>query len=250
MTNETLLETYQSVKELIANNLQEKGVEASSNDGLTTLAGKILDIETQEPEEPNPRVDIPVVIMFSDNDNEDLMRPDNVEVHLYADGAEIDCVSIDSSMGWRYTFTDWPKYKADLSQIRYQIACDPVPAYTIEVRGYTVTCTFQQEQKSLTVRKVWADDSNLQRVRPTTLYVTLKRNNENYTTVSLSEDNGWEAIISVPTYYNREEAEYSWVESEISYYVLQEKVTQGNTTIFTNALQQRPEEPSNPKTPK
>ena len=44
MTKETLLETYQSVKELIADNLQEKGVDASPNDGLTTLARKILDI--------------------------------------------------------------------------------------------------------------------------------------------------------------------------------------------------------------
>lgn len=195
--------------------------------------------------------DIPVVIMFSDNDNEDLMRPDNVEVHLYADGVQIASVSIDSSMGWRYDFTDVPRYnEADLSEIEYQINCDPIPTYTTEIRGYTATLTFHQEQKSLNVQKVWLDNNNLQRVRPTTLHVTLKRDNENYTTVSLSEDNGWSATISVPIYYNGEEAEYSWTEGEISNYVLQETVTQGNTTTLTNVLQQRPEGPSGPKTPK
>ena len=66
----------------------------------------------------------------------------------------------------------------------------------------------------------------------------------------LKDDDGWSATISVPIYYNGEEAEYSWVESEILYYVLQERVTQGNTTTLTNVLQQRPEGPSGPKTPK
>ena len=156
MTNETLLETYQSVKELIADNLQEKGVEASPNDGLTTLARKILDIEVQ----------------------------------------------------------------------------------------------FHQDQKSLTVGKVWDDNSNSEGLRPTSLGVVLKRNNENYRTVILKEDDGWSATISVPIYYNGEEAEYSWVEGEISNYVLQETVIQGNTTILTNVFQQRPEKPPSGKTPK
>lgn len=44
----TLLETYQSCKELIAENLQQKGVQADSSEGLTTLANKILDINTNQ----------------------------------------------------------------------------------------------------------------------------------------------------------------------------------------------------------
>lgn len=155
MTNETLLETYQSVKELIANNLREKGVEASSNDGLTTLAGKILDIEVY------------------------------------------------------------------------------------------------QEKKSLTVQKVWIDDNNLQRVRPTSLGVVLKRNNENYRTVVLKEDDGWSKTISVPIYYNGEEAEYSWVESEIPGYTLYSIEVDNNITTLTNANPPSvPENPPSGKTPK
>ena len=41
----SLQEVYVSVKGIIADNLESMGVEASSSDGLTTLAGKILDIE-------------------------------------------------------------------------------------------------------------------------------------------------------------------------------------------------------------
>lgn len=209
--------------------------------------------EIEEQNQLDEMADIPVVIMFSDNDNEDLMRPDNVEVHLYADGVEVDSVLIDSSMGWRYDFTDCPRYnEADLSEIEYQINCEGIPFYTTEIRGYTATLTFHQEQKSLTVQKVWTDNNNSEGLRPTSLGVVLKRNNENYRTVVLKEDDNWSATTSVPIYYNGEEAEYSWTEGEISNYVLQETVTQGNTTTFTNVLQQRPgpEYPSNPKTPK
>ena len=225
----------------------------SLSNNATSLFNLLLDFQQAE-EEPNPldeMVDIPVVIMFSDNDNEDLMRPDNVTVRLYADGVEVDMVSIDSSMGWRYTFTDEPRYnQADLSEIEYQINCDPVPAYTKEIRGYTVTLIFHQEQKSLTIQKVWSDDNNSEGLRPTSLGLVLKRNNENYRTVVLKEDDNWSATTSVPIYYNGEEAEYSWVEGEISYYVLQEMVTQENITTLTNTLQQRPENPPSGKTPK
>ena len=41
----SLQSTYLSVKGIIADNLESMGVDASSSDGLTTLAGKILDIE-------------------------------------------------------------------------------------------------------------------------------------------------------------------------------------------------------------
>lgn len=199
----------------------------------------------------NERVDIPVVIMFSDNDNEDLMRPDNVEVHLYADGIEVDSVLIDSSMSWRYTFTDEPRCnQADLSEIEYQINCGPVSAYTTEIRGYTATLTFHQEYKSLTVQKVWGDDGNSQRVRPTSLGVVLKRNNENYRTVVLKEDNGWWATISVPIYYNGEEAEYSWVEQELLEYILYSTQVENNTTTFTNVFNQRPDNPPSGRPPK
>ena len=211
-------------------------------------------VSFEEIEEQNlldENVDIPVVIMFSDNDNEDLMRPDNVTVRLYADGVEIDSVLIDSSMGWRYDFTDCPRYnEADLSEIEYQINCDGIPFYTTEVRGYTVTCTFHQEQKSLTVRKVWDDDNNSGGLRPASLGVVLKRNNENYRTVVLKEDNSWSATISVPIYYNGEEAEYSWVEQELLDYTLYSTQVENNTTTFTNVLNQRPEKPPSGKTPK
>ena len=66
----------------------------------------------------------------------------------------------------------------------------------------------------------------------------------------LSEENGWSVTTSVPIYYNGEEAEYSWTEQEIPNYVLQETVTQGNTTALTNVFQQRPEKPPSGKTPK
>jgi hypothetical protein len=44
----SLAQTYLSVKELLANNITAKGVNASSTDGLTTLSNKVLDIKTNQ----------------------------------------------------------------------------------------------------------------------------------------------------------------------------------------------------------
>ena len=55
----SLKETYRSRKQLIADNLQAKGVSnASVNDGLTTLAGKILLINVNEVFDLSASIDI------------------------------------------------------------------------------------------------------------------------------------------------------------------------------------------------
>ena len=204
---------------------------------------------TEEPIDEPELTDIEVVVIFDDGDNIDLMRPNSVAFDLYKGGEIIDSIEIDASMGWRYTFTELPKYYTSGNLIQYSIQVVPVNHYRCDINNFTATLTYEPPEKSLTVQKVWEDDNNSQGARPTTLTVTLKRNNENYTTALLTEENNWSATTSVPIYYNGEEAEYSWTEGEISNYVLQETVTQGNTTTLTNVFQ-IPENPSNPKTPK
>ena len=44
----SLSSTYLSIKELLADNLNAKGVDASSTNGLTTLSNKVLDIKTNQ----------------------------------------------------------------------------------------------------------------------------------------------------------------------------------------------------------
>ena len=204
----------------------------------------------EEPIDEPELIDIEVTVIFDDGDDIDLMRPDSVVFYLYKGREEIDSITIDASMGWRYTFTELPKYYASGNPIQYSIHEVPVNHYRCDINGFTATLTYEPQQKSLTVQKVWSDDGNSEKLHPTSLGVVLKRNNENYRTVVLKEENAWSATISVPIYYNGEEAEYSWVESEILNYVLQETVTQGNTTILTNVFQQGPEKPPSGKTPK
>ena len=107
MTNETLLETYQSVKELIADNLQEKGVNASSDDGLTTLAGKILDIEESE-ETPEETKTISCKAVWNDNSNDKGIRPNSVKVFLYKDGGIYKSQTISNSNSYQCQFTNCP----------------------------------------------------------------------------------------------------------------------------------------------
>ena len=49
---------------------------------------------------------------WDDNNNQDGARPDSITVRLKADGAEKDSQIVTSENGWKYSFTDLPKYAA------------------------------------------------------------------------------------------------------------------------------------------
>ena len=66
----SLSSTYLSVKELLANNLTSKGVNANKNEGLTTLANKILYISSFD--NFNYEKDSKVTIFGTSDDIEDV----------------------------------------------------------------------------------------------------------------------------------------------------------------------------------
>ena len=69
--------------------------------------------------------------------------------------------------------------------------------------------------------------------------------------VILNAANGWQATVGgLPARVNGQPAVYTWTEQEIIGYELESKVTDGNTTVFTNRPWTRPDEPSKGKKPR
>jgi hypothetical protein len=69
--------------------------------------------------------------------------------------------------------------------------------------------------------------------------------------VILSEENGWMATITgLPTRINGQPAEYTWTEQEVVGYELESMETEGTVTVFTNKPWQRPDKPTQGKTPR
>ena len=174
------------------------------------------------------------------------LNPESITVHLYAGGTEIKTAKLTAQNGWKRKFGDLPKF-VDGHPIKYSITEDPVECYVTEIHGFTITNRYVPELMSVSVRKVWNDEDNRQQKRPLSIWMKLS----NGMSVILNEANGWSATITgLPARVNGKPAVYTWTEQSVAGYELESKVTEGSTTVFTNRLWTRPDEPEAGRTPK
>ncbi|WP_195641648.1 Cna B-type domain-containing protein [Enterococcus durans] len=75
---------------------------------------------------------------WSDHDNQDGVRPDEITVNLLADGKKVDSKTVTAKDGWKYEFNDLDKFKAG-QEIKYSISEDKVTGYKTTVSGYDLT---------------------------------------------------------------------------------------------------------------
>ena len=219
---------------------------------ITNSRGKLViekefDFPGPEIDEEDELTDIEVQKLWEgDNDNADGNRPASIMVRLYADGHQIKAVRLTAGTGWKYHFTDLPKYK-DGKLIHYSVSEDPVEGYTTTVEGFTIRNRYQPEVTQVTVRKVWNDENNKQGIRPVSIWMKLS----NGMTVVLNEANAWTATITnLPTRINGQAVTYTWTEQSVIGYELESVEQEGNVTVFTNKPWTRPDQPSQGRKPK
>ena len=204
------------------------------------------------PEPDAEFVDIPVTKTWNDNNNKDGNRPDSITVRLYADGVEVDSHVLTAAEGWSFTFTEKPRYQDDnKTEIVYTVNEDAVSMYTATINGYNIVNNYHPEVTSISVSKIWRDNNDEKKQRPTSIAMTLSDGQKVVTVVILNEANGWAATVNdLPTVVNGQPARYAWKEQEVIGYTLEGVEERGNTMIFTNAIWNRPDNPPAGKKPK
>ena len=95
--------------ELISNETDETGY-------IATITNKYVPETTS----------IKVLKVWSDDDNEEKKRPENIKVSLLANGSECEKVVLSSDNEWNYIFTDLPVYSAG-EKIEYTVIEEEVP---------------------------------------------------------------------------------------------------------------------------
>ena len=93
---------------------------------------------------------------WDDADNQDGKRPDSITIRLYANGEQVKVVTVTEEDGWKWNFTNLPKYENG-SEIRYTITEDVIPGYQSEVDGMDVTNHYTPGQINIPVTKNWQD---------------------------------------------------------------------------------------------
>ena len=219
-----------------------------------TATAKLFDkyVPAPTPEPDAEFVDIPVTKTWNDNNDKDGNRPDSITVRLYADGVEVDSHVLTAAENWAYTFVEKPRYKEDnKTEIVYSINEDGVAMYNKVIKGYNVVNDYTPEVTSKSVAKVWDDNANAQKLRPTSIGMTLSDGQKVVTTVILSDANGWAATVNnLPTIVNGQPAVYSWKEQPVLGYKEGTMTESGGVTTFTNSIWKRPDNPVKGKKPK
>lgn len=235
---------------IYAKNVYQGGAEIHKNSfpGDQEKSGTVkISNRKDTPEETS----VSVKKVWNDSNNQDGIRPDSVTVQLYADGKASGApVDLNAANNWSHTWSGLAK-KANKTDIKYTVDEVSVPAdYTKTVSTneakteYVITNTHVTETTEAMVKKVWNDSNDQDGKRPAKLTVNLMNGNTVVSTVTLSEENGWEATVSnLPKKENGTVISYSWSEGSMPEgYSLEGSVTSGTVTTLTNKY--APEETS------
>ncbi|MGN0704306.1 MAG: Cna B-type domain-containing protein [Lentihominibacter sp.] len=182
-------------------------------------------VNVYAPEKPET-INVSVKKEWADNNNQDGIRPDEVEVQLLAEGEEYgDTVFLNDDNNWSYTFTNLPKYidgdivtytvtEVDLSE-KY------IPSIELSEDRSTIIITNTHEPETIDVKgyKIWKDANNQDGLRPTTVVLGLYANDgeEPVAKQTVSGDGDkWEYVFTgLPKYENGSEIKYTVKEESV-----------------------------------
>ena len=227
----------------IAYTVKEKTVAGYTPEITGSAAQGYVITNTHTPETTS----VPVEKVWSDNNNQDRVRPDSITVQLLADGEVVSgkTLTLSGSNNWKGTFSDLPKNNNGTA-IAYTVKEKTVAGYTPEItgsaaQGYVITNTHTPEKTSVSVNKAWNDSGLLGEkygyARPDSITVQLKANNEVVSgkTLTLSESNNWGGTFSeLPKYSNGTAIEYSVSEVPVSSYTTAITGSAADGFVITN----------------
>ena len=197
--------------------------------------------------------------VWSDEKNRDGKRPASVQVQLFADGSLCrEAVTLSAVNNWTYTYMELPKYNHSTTPIVYTVKEHKMTAdgqvqtilanegeeviaelYTVvygtiagtEADTLTVTNTHFPETMTAQVIKNWEDENDHAGLRPASVSVTLKADDETLGTVTLNEENEWSHAWS-----NLQVFRANAVGDSIVYSVTEAPVSEYSTLITSSGL--------------
>ena len=167
-------------------------------------------------------------------------------IHLFANGHEVDSVTLNAGNQWEHTFEGLKKKNTDGSEIQYTVKEDAITNYDSSItgdmeNGFTVTNT-NTEKISVPVKKVWvgkeADSATIK----------LLADGTEKESVTLTKDDNWEHTFSnLPKYADDgHEIEYTVDEVHIDGYSTTISGTAATGFTITNTILITPAPPVTP----
>ena len=195
---------------------------------------------------------------WDDANNQDGKRPESVTVQLYADGQMVASQVVTAANNWTYSFSNLPQF-AKGKAISYSVqelvdAGLDKAGYRPSYDGYNIANHYKPEVTTLEVRKVWNDQNDQDKLRPSQIQVQLYANGKAFgEPVTLKADNDWRHVFAdLAKYQEGKEVVYTVEEVAVpSGYSVTSSQTGVNQVTLTNTHQpKRPEDPGKKDLPK
>ena len=195
---------------------------------------------------------------WDDANNQDGKRPESVTVQLYADGQVVASQVVTAANNWTYSFSNLPQF-AKGKAISYSVqelvdAGLDKAGYRPSYDGYNIANHYKPEVTTFEVRKVWNDQNDQDKLRPSQIQVQLYANGKAFgEPVTLKADNDWRHVFAdLAKYQEGKEVVYTVEEVAVpSGYSVTSSQTGVNQVTLTNTHQpKRPEDPGKKDLPK
>ena len=195
---------------------------------------------------------------WDDANNQDGKRPESVTVQLYADGQVVASQVVTAANNWAYSFSNLPQF-AKGKAISYSVqelvdAGLDKAGYRPSYEAYNITNHYKPEVTSFEVRKVWNDQNDQDKLRPSQIQVQLYADGKAFgEPVTLKADNDWRHVFAdLAKYQEGKEVVYTVEEVAVpSGYSVTSSQTGVNQVTLTNTHQpKRPEDPGKKDLPK
>ncbi len=229
----------------------------SSNPEYSTNAdGTKVTITNKQADTTNPADDttnLNVTKIWHDDNNKDNLRPDQVTVHLFKNGIEIDKADLNKNNSWAHNFTGLDK------NAKYTVTEDKVANYSTNIDNTSstdvqitnthtpATTTTTDNKTNLTVKKSWNDNNNQDNLRPNQVTVHLLKNGKIIDQpVTLSSLNAWSY-----TWNDLDKnGKYTVQEDTVAGYTTMQSDSNGVITITnTHNVTKTPDNPDKPTIP-
>ena len=167
-------------------------------------------------------VSFTVTKLWEDGNDQDGLRPDSIQLQLYANGtATGEPVTVTGSgNSWSYTWSELPRYTDEGSAITYSADEVTVPnGYSKAVSGNTITNTHTPEVIAVSGEKTWNDGNNQDGVRPASITVRLFADGVEVAVKTVTAQDGWKwSFEGLPKFAAGEEITYTITEDAVDGY--------------------------------
>ena len=216
----------------------EQGIEVKKSDFKDATKEAFKEVENKK-----EKTSISGDKKWNDGENQDGIRPDEVEVKLLANGAPIQNQTLkpDPTGKWSYKFDDLDKYDNDGNLINYTVEEDEIQGYTASYEktatGYDIINEHKPETVDVKGDKKWLDDNDKDKKRPDEITVGLYVDNTKIQETKATKANNWEfKFENLPKYKKGKKIEYTVKEEPVEGYTSSIKKVSDNVYQIVNTI--------------